>query len=162
MLIPLLASLTLCLLAWKDLTHRRLSNRVVGLYAALFLPYAWLAGLSAGQAGGHVLVAGLAFLVLLGLFMAGGMAGGDVKLGTAVLLWAGPPLGFPVVAVIAWTGGVVAVLCWLADRSAVRRLALAFRPLRRARRVVSARRGVPYGVALAAGGLYVMWRQTLF
>lgn len=141
---------------------RRLANLKVGLYTMLFLPCAGMAGVSIAQFGGHLLVAGLAFAVLLILFVVGAMAGGDVKLGAAVMLWAGPSLALPTVAVIAWTGGAVAVLGWLADRRAIRRLGLGWRPLRRVRQAFSARRGVPYGVALAAGGIYVLWQQMQF
>jgi prepilin peptidase CpaA len=92
--------------------------------------------------------------------MVGVMAGGDVKFGTAVLLWAGPALALPVVVIIAWTGGAVGVLGWLVDRRAARRWAAASRPLHRIFHALSARRGVPYGVALAAGGLYALLRQA--
>ncbi len=150
----------LLLLASHDLRRRQLPNRWVAAYALLFLPYIWLAGFTPGQLGEHLLVGGAAFLVLFVFFVAGVTAGGDVKLGTAVLLWAGPALALPVVAVIAWTGGVVGVLGWLADRRSGRRLVAACRPLHRVWHALSARRGVPYGVALAAGGLYVLWRQA--
>lgn len=143
----------------EDLSRRRLANRKVGIYALLFLVHAYLVELTLGQVGGHLVIAGLAFLVFLGLFVIGAMSGGDVKLGAAVMLWAGPSFVIPTVAVIAWSGGVVAVLGWLVDLGWTRREACASRSLNRWRQALSARRGVPYGVALAAGGLYVLWQR---
>lgn len=105
----------------------------------------------------HLVAAGLAFVVLFALFALGIMGGGDVKLGTAVFLWSGPSLALPTVAIIAWAGGILAVLGWLVDRKAYRRLS--WRPARSVGHALSASRGVPYGVALACGGWFVVWQQ---
>lgn len=152
----LLPLAVLAKLAHDDLRHRRLANRWVVGYAMLFLPAAWRAGFDVGQGGGHLLLAALAFLILLGLFVLGVMGGGDVKLGTAVMLWAGPAHALPVTAVIAWIGGVMAVVGWLADRST--RVRGAGDGIGTIQAALSARRGVPYGVALAGGGMWVLWR----
>lgn len=145
-------------LAMTDLFDRFLPNKQVVTYALLFLPYAWLSGLDLQQFGSHLLVAVLSFGVLFALFMLGAMGGGDVKLGAAVFLWAGPALAFPVLIIVAWTGGLVAVAGWLADREVLQ--GLNWPPFRCLRHALSARRGVPYGVALAAGGLFVLWRAV--
>lgn len=152
----LLSAVLLLRLAHDDLRYRRLANSLVVVYAVLFLPYGWQAGFSTGMWTAHLLVAGLAFLALLGLFVLGAMGGGDVKLGTAVLLWAGPLYALPVLVLIAWTGGGLALLGWLADRRwLVRRSGKWTGAMRHA---LSARRGVPYGVALAAGGIWLLWQ----
>lgn len=151
----------LAVLAWHDLRRRWLPNRWVGCYAALFLPYAWLSGLGVAQLGAHLAVAGVGFLCLLILFVLGGMGGGDVKLGTAVLLWAGPISALPALVMITWSGGLLAVAGWLADH-ATRGQRASPPVMRSAVRALSARRGVPYGVALAGGGLYVLWRHSAF
>lgn len=151
-----IAVLVLFYLTLRDLRVRQLPNHCVALYALLFLPHAWLGGLDLQQVGSHLLVAALSFGVLFALFLLGAMGGGDVKLGTAVFLWAGPALAFPVLIIVAWTGGLVAVAGWLADRRVVRRIT--WRPVSCMQYALSAQRGVPYGVALAAGGLFVLWR----
>lgn len=153
-LFPLLLLLKL---AHSDLRHRRLANTLVVAYALLFVPHAWLAGFNAGLWGAHFLVAGVAFLILLGLFALGVMGGGDVKLGSAVLLWAGPFHALPAIVLIAWIGGVLAVLGWLADRPLANRLAGGSASW--VCQLLSARRGVPYGVALAGGGIWLVWQQ---
>jgi prepilin peptidase CpaA len=145
-------------LSLTDLKTRLLENKLVALYALLFLPYAWLNNLDLQQFGSHLLVAVLSFGVLFALFMLGAMGGGDVKLGAAVFLWAGPAQAFPVLVIVAWTGGLVAVMGWLADRQALQ--GLGWPPIRCLRHALSARRGVPYGVALAAGGLFILWRAV--
>lgn len=145
-------------LAQMDLCQRRLANGLVGAYAAMF----WVVGLggpswSARGFALHLTVAALAFGVLFALFALGAMGGGDVKLGTAVLLWAGPGLALPVVVVVAWSGGLLAVAGWLLDRRVLR--AVRWRPLRLVRHGLSARRGVPYGVAFVCGGMFILWQQ---
>jgi len=94
--------------------------------------------------------AGLAALTLIigfALFSANLMGGGDVKLMAAVALWAGPA-GFPLlITVTALAGGVVAGVLL------VYRWGLTVR-----NRKSGARAGVmPYGVAIAAGGLVVAY-----
>lgn len=158
--VSLLASVALLLwLVGLDLRERRLPNLLVGIYGALFPVATWgAASLADWQVlGWHIGVAALAFIVLFFMYLLGAMGGGDVKFGTAVLLWAGPGLALPVVTVVAWSGGVLAVVGWLLDRKAWRRLR--WRPLRLARHALSPRRGVPYGVALACGGMFVLWQQ---
>lgn len=148
----------LLVLACFDLRQRCLPNTVVLVYAALFLPWAWLHGLSWAQLGLHLMTGTVGFLVLLLLFAIRCMGGGDVKLGAAVLLWAGPLKMLPVIAVVAWTGALIAILGWLCDRYAA--LYMNNGRSRVGNRVLyalSARRGVPYGVALAAGGLCALW-----
>lgn len=102
----------------------------------------------------HALVAIAAFLILLVLFIVGGMGGGDVKLGAAVFLWAGVPLGFAVLVIVALSGGVIGLLGWVADRKAFQRIS--WQPVRIISHALSAKRGVPYGMALALGGVFVL------
>ncbi|MGS1115607.1 A24 family peptidase [Castellaniella sp. UC4442_H9] len=144
-------------MAFGDLRHRRLPNQLIVWYAAGFLMAFWLTGSSASVVKLHFSAAAVGFLVLFLLFALGVMGGGDVKLGTAVLLWSGPSLAFPTVAIIAWAGGILAVLGWLVDRKAYQRLT--WKPARCVGHALSASRGVPYGVALACGGWFVVWQQ---
>lgn len=154
------ALLTLCVLAWSDLTRRRLPNRWVGIYAALFLPYAWMHGLSWLQVGIHGLAGAIAFLVLLVFFAARWLGGGDVKLGAAIFLWAGPLMSLPALAITAWSGALLGVLGWLLDRFSPPLSSAPRSTTARVRRALSARRGVPYGLALAFGGAYLIWIRS--
>ena len=92
-------------------------------------------------------IASLVFAVGLILFARGLWGGGDVKLLTAVALWAGPHGIVPVLLVIAMAGGALALLAgtmlylhrWRA--AAENAPAVAGMPL-------------PYGVAIACGGSF--------
>lgn len=157
----LAASILLLLgIAAGDLLQRHIGNRPVLAYAVLFALWGLAAGYGVQRFVDHALVALTAFAVLFVLFVLRGLAGGDAKLGTIVALWAGQGLLLQVVVIVAWTGGVLAVLGWVTDRSflqAMRRMPM----IRAAMNALSAQRGVPYGVALACGGLFVLRQQLL-
>src|SRR5690554_416706 len=87
------------------------------------------------------------------LFALGGMGGGDVKLGAAVFAWAGTQSLWPALFVVGVTGLLLAVLGLLADALSKHYPPPLKSRRRKLARALSAKRGVPYGVALAAGGL---------
>lgn len=152
-------------LSFEDLRYRRLPNRLVAWYG-LLCPLALLvSGASMTQWLQHGTVAVVGFLVCLALFAARALGGGDVKLGTAVLAWAGAQDLMTILLVISLTGLVLALLGLLLDMPCLRHGSVASL-LRGARRALLVRRGVPYGVALAAGGLaampaYLPWLQSI-
>lgn len=83
----IIAAFTLCLYAaMTDVKRLEIDNWVSVAIAALFIPYAfvvptlWVA---------HVVVALVILLAGLGVHKAGWMGGGDIKLLTALSLWAG-------------------------------------------------------------------------
>jgi prepilin peptidase CpaA len=149
------AAAVLVRLALGDLLHRRLRNRLIVWYAGL-CPVALLTSGASGQQWlQHGLVAVVGFLVLLALFAARIMGGGDVKLGTAVLAWTGGADVANVLLVISVSGLIVALMGLLLNAHCLRRIfARGWR--RKIRRALRVQRGVPYGVALAMGGLFAM------
>lgn len=133
--------LLLVIAAVGDIRRYIIPNTLCITVAALALPY-WIAtSLATGQPLLPVLglQLGIAFLVFAGfalLFALGAMGGGDVKLIAALALWV-PASRIPeMLFVVALAGGL---------------LALALILVRRLRGV--ANRAVPYGVAIAAGGI---------
>lgn len=148
-------------LAAYDLYDRRLPNAWVLALCLLFAFYAagawWADGLSGQAIAWHLLIGLLAFVFMFALYVLGVMGGGDVKLGAVAYLWAGPGLAWPLTMIVAWIGCVLAVLGWLADRRCVQRMGGS--PGACLFRAISAKKGVPYGVALAAGCLYVLWQH---
>jgi len=139
----LLGALAIALLwaAFSDLRERTIANwlnAAIALGAPLFW---WAAGLAlwpdvALQLG----IALAAFALLAGLFALGAMGGGDVKLLTALALWIPPLLFLQLLIVMALVGGILTILfsAWHIARRRRERLA------------------IPYGLAIACGGLWVL------
>lgn len=142
-------------LSYEDLRRRRLPNRLVAAYACS-APLALLAsGAPAAQWQQQGLVAAASFMVMLIFFVLRGVGGGDVKLGTAVLAWTQSGDLMRVLLAISLTGVVVALLGLLVGAPCLRRM-FGKGWLRRVRRALLVQRGVPYGVALATGGLFAL------
>jgi prepilin peptidase CpaA len=142
-----------------DATTLTIPNWVSGLLLGLFPIAALVAGLSWAEAGIHVGVAFAALLAGMGLFAAGTIGGGDAKLFAAIALYVGATaFGFYLFAV-ALAGGVLAGLFlamrWVASSSANTRFS-------RLGTLIKVGPGIPYGVAIAAGGLFVLPATRLF
>jgi prepilin peptidase CpaA len=132
--------------AISDLRSRTISNELNAAIALLAIPF-WIAtGLALwpdvpvqfGAAFG-------VFLIFAGLFAVGGMGGGDVKMIGAVMLWIPVPLFLPMLTVMAIAGGIL---------SAVMLIHMKLRPSDKPVEV-------PYGVAIAAAGLWALHQQYL-
>ncbi|APE27067.1 A24 family peptidase [Aurantiacibacter gangjinensis] len=139
----LLAALAIALLiaAFTDIRERRIANWL-NLAIAAGAPLFWIAsGLSpwpdiAIQFGFAVAV----FAVLSLLFAMRAMGGGDVKLLTALALWVDPTNFMRLVIMMALIGGVLTLVVW--GWHAIRRNQ--YKPK------------IPYGVAIAAAGLWII------
>src|SRR6476659_5414611 len=88
---------------------------------------------------------GIVFALLAGAFYAGMMGGGDVKLAAALALWFSPAGTFKFLVLMSLAGGVLtlAIVAW-------------HRSKRR-----DGRPEVPYGVAIAFGGLAILAQRFL-
>lgn len=146
--------------AATDVRQFRIPNGISLAVVALFpihvlvSPHAVGWGLALGLAA-LVLVAGVVF------FSFGWVGGGDAKLMTAMSLWAGPALFLPALIVTALAGGVLAVVGlghWQIMRWRAARLAAADGEAAAATLPPIEKTKLPYGVAIAAGGLYVAGR----
>jgi prepilin peptidase CpaA len=123
-----------------------ISNRL-NLTVALAAPAYWLSVSLAPWPGMAIQLAAGAtvFLLLAGAFFAGMMGGGDVKLAAALALWFPPLLTVRFLVLMSIAGGLLTlgILVW-----------------HRARR----REGkpeIPYGVAIAFGGLAILTQRFL-
>jgi prepilin peptidase CpaA len=85
------------------------------------------------------------FLLLALAFYAGMMGGGDVKLAAALVLWFSPVNTVRFLVIMSIAGGVVTVV---------------FLALHRVRRK-GGRPKIPYGVAIAVGGLVILAQRFL-
>lgn len=139
----LLACLAIALLvaAFTDLRSRRIDNWLNGAIALGAPVFWWASGLSLWP--GAALQLGVAlgcFVVLAALFAIRAMGGGDVKLLTALALWIPPAQFLNLLLVMALVGGILTIVFG------------AWHVMRRQRDRIA----VPYGVAIAAGGLWVL------
>ena len=127
--------------ALTDIRRRQIDNWLNGAIALGAPAFWWASGLDlwpdvALQLG----VAVLAFVLLAGLFALKMMGGGDVKLLTVLALWVTPAMFLQLLLVMAIAGGVLtlAMGAWHVARRQRHKLA------------------IPYGVAIAFGGLWVL------
>ncbi len=132
--------------AISDLRSRTISNELNAAMALLAMPFWISSGLALWpdmpiQFGAAFAV----FLVFAGFFAMGAMGGGDVKMIGAVMLWIPLPLFIPALTVMALGGGIL---------SAIMLIHMRLRPSDTAVEV-------PYGVAIAAAGLWALHQQYL-
>ncbi len=145
----LAVAVVLILAAIEDIRTRRIANRLSLILVGLFgvtVAADLLTGADVMAAIVWPTVVGSSvFLVGLALFATGVMGGGDVKLLSAMALFAGPELGLSFVLYVAVIGGLVALAL------------LAWSRWSKAKSEYSAK--VPYGVAISAAGLWVCFYQ---
>ncbi len=145
LLLAILAAI-LVFAAVVDMRTFTISNRL-NLTVALLAPlYWWSAALSPWPGFAIQLGAGAAVFLLLAIaFYAGMMGGGDVKLAGALALWFSPAMTLKFLVLMSLAGGVLtlAVVCW-------------HRLKRR-----EGRPEIPYGVAIAFGGLAILTQRFL-
>lgn len=136
----------------SDFTRLRIANWIPATLVALFLVYAALR-LDLSTLKEHAVLAGLVFALGFISFMVGWIGGGDVKLLTALTLWAGPSHGPELLVMTTLAGGLMAfVLILLRSSCQARELMPTAAPFRRIRSF--AERGVcPYGLAMGAAAL---------
>jgi prepilin peptidase CpaA len=147
--------------AFSDFSRFIIPNRVCLAIVALYPAHVLASG--GGGLGGPgpvdwldgALVSGATFAVGAILFALRLAGGGDIKFMTAIMLWVGPALFWPFMMVTALAGGVLALAVLLANRAwrtvAVRVIGMAS-GLEQA--ALPQTVSVPYGIAIAAGGLF--------
>jgi len=149
------AALLLMAAAVNDANHYRIPNLICGALLLLFPLYAITAprGVEWDQ---HLMVFTLVLVSGFAMFIGHLAGGGDIKLMAATSLWAGPHLIAMFLIITAVAGGAVAltmaILTYARNYSGRQALAIARVP-------------IPYGIAIAAGGLsviYMLSRPILF
>ena len=145
----LLAFLSLMLLAasWWDLRSRTIPNALNLAVALLAIPFWWATGLAlwpdvALQVGVAALVFGLFAIA----FALGGMGGGDVKLVAAVALWLPWQAVLALLVLMSLAGGALTLAMLIRKRLARSEAALE----------------IPYGLAIAFGGLWLIGQRFLY
>jgi prepilin peptidase CpaA len=136
--------------ACQDALKFRISNRWVIAIALLFIPFAYFAALGSTITW-HLAHFGLALAGGIGLFALGWLGGGDAKLYAALALW------FP----LEWSVQLLVAVAFAGCAEML--LYLAFgRYLSQGEQPSSWRtRRIPYGVAIAVGGILMILAQRL-
>ena len=148
--IALFAALLL-MAAWHDVAAYRIPNRISAAVAMLY-PAHVLAHPAAVDWLAALMVAAIVLAVGFGLFAIRVFGAGDVKLLAAASLWAGPADVLVLLFVTALVGGVLALVVLSPLRMT---LADAYVRLGGAPANMFTTQTLPYGVAIAAGGLIV-------
>lgn len=146
----ILAAVLAGLLVWAaivDLQTRTIPDWV-SIAAVAMAPLFWWAEGAAfyPDAVERICAAILIFVIFFGMFWLGGMGGGDVKLGTAIGLWFAPLATLKFFVITSLAGGFVSVGAWIYHHK-IRRL--------------EGKTEVPYGVAIAFGGLWLLAQRFL-
>jgi len=144
-----LLGLLAAMLAWiavVDIKTYTISDRL-NLAIALLAPvYWWSAGVPLWpDAGLRVGVALLVFLFFAGAFYMDVMGGGDVKLAGALALWFTPYETLKLIVIMSIAGGLLTLIVMGAHRA----------------RRKCGRPEVPYGVAIAVGGMWLLAQRFL-
>ncbi len=132
--------------SWCDLKSRTIPNGLNLAIALAAIPFWWAVGLPFWpDAAIQIGVAALVFALFAGAFAMGAMGGGDVKLIGALALWLPFKAVIVLLFVMSLAGGVLTLALYLRHRLA--------------------RRGgqleIPYGVAIAFGGLWLISERFL-
>ena len=100
----------------SDIKSLKIPNAVSVIVLALFFLNWWPSAPADGFTK-HLIVAGVALLLGFGVFAAGFMGAGDIKLISALMLWAGPQDGFAFLIVMTLVGGLCARLLLITRKS---------------------------------------------
>jgi prepilin peptidase CpaA len=135
----------------KDLTSYTIPNWISLVLIGTFFPAALLLGLPLGFLGISAGVGLAALLAGMVMFALGWIGGGDAKLFAASALWLGWPAFVPFLMITCVMGGALALALLLLRSNQLQ----AFVPSnpRWLFRLATPGENVPYGVAIAVGGL---------
>jgi len=145
---PLVATLALLLLiaAVIDVRTFTISNKLVIAVALLAPLFWWASGVPLWpDAAMRVAIAVAVFAALAVAFYIGMMGGGDVKLAAALVLWFPPTATIAFLVLMSIAGGVLTLVVLIAHKMRRR----------------EGRPEIPYGVAIAFGGLWLVAQRFL-
>lgn len=145
-LLTAILALMLIWAAWRDTQTFTIDDRLVIAVAVLAPIFWWSAGLQFWpDAVIRIGIALAVFMLLFGAFNLGMMGGGDVKLAAALVLWFSPLGTLRFFVIMSLAGAVLTLAYW-------------------AHHKIRGKEGkvrVPYGVAIAFGGLWNLAQRFL-
>ncbi|GGE33167.1 type 4 prepilin peptidase 1 [Agaricicola taiwanensis] len=156
----IVAALGFC--ALSDFFTMKIPNSVTLTFAAMFPLAAAALNMGTTPVVWHIAAGSVVLIVCFFLFSMGWLGGGDAKLAAGVALWIGFDLLMPWLLMTAIIGGALTLLVLFA-----RRLPLPTLLHRQewALRLHDIANGIPYGIAISAGALWVLpmsfWAKAL-
>jgi prepilin peptidase CpaA len=140
--------------AFSDVVTYKIPNVIVLTILLLYPIYVLV---TPGEINWPMALAVFAGAIVAGmvLFRFGIFGAGDAKLIAAILLWAGPELAPITVLIIALIGGLVAFVMITPARFIIASALSSLGQDSLSDKVLA--RSMPYGVALAVGGIFVTW-----
>jgi len=145
-LLVLILAAALVVAAVGDIRSRTIPNWLNLAIALGAIPFWYWSGLDLWpDVAWRIAIAAIVFAVFAGAFALGMMGGGDVKLVAAIALWLPPAAVLPLLVVMSLAGGALTLLMAVRHRLARRK-----EPLE-----------IPYGVAIAFGGLWLIGERFL-
>jgi prepilin peptidase CpaA len=144
--------------AAMDILTMTIPNRLSAALAVGYFVMAFVAGVPAHELAMHALCGAVILVFTFALFTFGWIGGGDAKLAAATALWLGwtPLADYGLVSALA--GGALTLTILFARRIALPAVLASQTWIAR---LHNARSGIPYGIALALGGLAV-YPETQF
>jgi len=139
-----------------DLETMTIPNWLNGWLAFLAIPALIVAAPGWEVAGAHLLIGAIAICATIGLFFVGAFGGGDAKFIPAVLLWIGPAGAMPFLLATAIAGGILTMVILAARYFFPVGVNPGFGVA-----TFEEQKGVPYGVAIAAGAFYALPNSPL-
>lgn len=143
------------LMVWaavSDLMTMTISNRISIALLALYIVMAFAAGQSWGAIGYHLACGFTVLAITFSMFAMGWIGGGDAKLAAATAVWFGFADVMAYAAVAAVFGGVLTLLLLQFRRYGLPNILANQKWLAH---LHHPKTGVPYGIALAAAGLFL-------
>lgn len=145
-------AILLLIAAANDIATMTIPNWVSIVMAAAFPVFALAAGHTLAFIGFHLAVGAIVLVLGIGLFSLNLLGGGDVKVIAAASVWTGLSGFAPFLTTMLLVGGVLAVgLVVVRQFAQPREGRPAF-----LNRLLDRKRGAPYAVAIAAGGLMAL------
>jgi prepilin peptidase CpaA len=138
-----------------DVTQLRIPNIVAIVLAVAFVPFALMSEGGWPHMWPNLLLAGGTFLVLFTFFALGWLGAGDVKLLSAVMLWAGIGQGPQLIVIVALLGGVFAVLLLVIKRATKYYPWIPAMPILGQVSRWARTRTVPYALPIGIGALWI-------
>ena len=158
-LLLIMAAAAMIAAAVYDAATLTIPNWISLVLIALFLALALSAGMNIADAGVHLAIGAAALAIGIALFAGNVIGGGDAKLFAAIALFMGGASIAAYVFAVALAGGALACVMlairWIVSTGITERFTWL-------RHLTKANAGIPYGIAIAAGGIFVFPATHLF